>query len=77
MNDGKIAYDGTPKEVFSHYRELEQMGLAAPQTTYIVNELAERGMDVDTTATTISEAKESILKALLEKRQLRKGETFV
>ena len=77
VNDGKIAYDGTPKEVFSHYRELEQMGLAAPQTTYIVNELAERGMDVDTTATTITEAKESILKALLEKRQLRKGETFV
>jgi hypothetical protein len=34
-------------------------------------------MDVDTTATTITEAKESILKALLEKRQLRKGETFV
>ena len=64
VNDGKIAYDGTPKEVFAHYRELEQMGLAAPQTTYIVNELAERGMDVDTTATTISEAKESILKAL-------------
>ena len=64
VNDGGIAYDGTPKEVFSHYRELEQMGLAAPQTTYIVNELAERGLDVDTTATTITEAKESILKAL-------------
>ena len=64
MNDGKIAYDGTPKEVFSHYRELEEMGLAAPQTTYVMHELAERGMDVDTQATTIAEARVSILKAL-------------
>ncbi len=64
VNDGKIAYDGTPKEVFSHYRELEQMGLGAPQTTYIVNELAERGLDVDVRSTTIEEAKVSILKAL-------------
>lgn len=64
MNDGKIAYDGTPKEVFSHYRELEEMGLAAPQTTYVMHELAERGMDVDTQATTIAESRVSILKAL-------------
>ena len=64
VNDGKIAYDGTPKEVFSHYRELEEMGLAAPQTTYVMHELAERGMDVDTQATTIAEARVSILKAL-------------
>lgn len=64
VNDGRIAYDGTPKEVFSHYRELEEMGLAAPQTTYIMHELAERGMDVDTQATTIAEARVSILKAL-------------
>ncbi|MDO4804797.1 MAG: energy-coupling factor transporter ATPase [Lachnospiraceae bacterium] len=64
MNNGEIAYDGTPKEVFAHYRELEQMGLAAPQTTYVMNELAERGLDVDTEATTIREAKESISRAL-------------
>lgn len=64
MNGGKVAFDGVPKEVFSHYRELEQIGLAAPQITYIMHELKERGLDVDTGATTVEEAKESILKAL-------------
>lgn len=64
MNGGKVAFDGVPKEVFSHYRELEQIGLAAPQITYIMHELKARGLDVDTGATTVEEAKESILKAL-------------
>ena len=64
MYGGKVAFDGVPKEVFSHYRELEQIGLAAPQITYIMHELKARGLDVDTGATTVEEAKESILKAL-------------
>lgn len=64
INSGEKAYDGTPKEVFSHYRELENMGLAAPQITYIMNALKERGMDVDTSAITVEEAKASILSAL-------------
>ena len=32
MNNGHVALTGTPKEVFSHVSELEEMGLAAPQT---------------------------------------------
>ena len=64
MNHGEKAYDGTPKEVFSHYKELEQIGLAAPQMTYIMHALHDAGMDVDTTATTVEEARDSILKAL-------------
>lgn len=64
MNRGSVMYDGTPKEVFSHYRELEEVGLAAPQVTYILHELKERGFDVDTDATTIEEAAETVLKAL-------------
>lgn len=64
MNKGHVAFDDTPKKVFSHYKELEQMGLAAPQMTYIMHALKERGMDVDVTATTVDEAKESILRAL-------------
>ena len=43
MNQGEMMYDGTPKEVFSHYKELEKVGLAAPQVTYIMNALAEKG----------------------------------
>ena len=64
MNKGHVAFDDTPKKVFSHYKELEKMGLAAPQMTYIMHALKERGMDVDVTATTVEEAKTSILKAL-------------
>ena len=64
MNHGGVMYDGVPREVFSHYRELEEVGLAAPQVTYILHALRERGLEVDTAATTIEEAKTTILKAL-------------
>ncbi|MBQ2101534.1 MAG: energy-coupling factor transporter ATPase [Lachnospiraceae bacterium] len=63
MNHGRIAYDGTPKEVFTHYKELEEIGLACPQVTYVMHDLKDAGIDVDVTATTVEEAKQSILKA--------------
>lgn len=63
MNHGEAMLDGTVKEVFSHYKELEAVGLAAPQVTYIVHELAKRGFDVRTDVTTIEEASEEIFKA--------------
>ena len=63
MDAGRPAFDGTPKEVFAHYKELEKMGLAAPQVTYVMNDLKEMGYAVDASATTVSEAAESILKA--------------
>lgn len=64
MNRGSVLYDNTPREVFQHYQDLEQVGLAAPQVTYIMQALAKKGMRVDTAATTIGEAVEEILKAL-------------
>lgn len=64
LNKGKIIYDDVPKEVFKHHRELEKIGLMAPEVTYILSELKEKGFDVDINATTIEEAKESILKCL-------------
>lgn len=64
MNKGRVMYDDVPREVFRHYRELESVGLAAPQVTYILHELQGRGMRVDVNATTIEEAAETILKAL-------------
>ena len=64
VNDGKIPFDGAPREVFSHYKELETMGLAAPEITYVMHELRERGFPVDVNASTVAEAKESILKDL-------------
>ena len=62
MNDGEVLYDGTPRQVFRHYQELEEIGLAAPQVTYLMHELKEEGFPVDCDATTIEEAKAEILK---------------
>ena len=64
LDAGEIFLDGTPKEVFSHYKELEKIGLAAPQVTYLMHELKEKGFDVDISATTLEEAHQSILQAL-------------
>ena len=64
MNEGRKAYDDTPQKVFSHFAELEAIGLAAPQITYVMNALKDKGMAVDTNAITIEEAKVEILRAL-------------
>lgn len=64
MNRGSVLYDDTPKAVFRHYKELEQVGLAAPQVTYIMQALREKGMPVNMDATTIPEARDEILRAL-------------
>ena len=64
MNKGQVMFDDVPREVFKHYEELEKVGLAAPQVTYIMHALKSRGLDVDADATTIEEATNEILKAL-------------
>ena len=75
MNHGEMVFDDTPKNVFSHYKELEGMGLAAPQITYIMHALSENGLNVDTTATTVEEARDTILEALKKQKPslLKKG----
>ena len=62
MNKGSVMFDDIPKEVFAHYKELEEVGLAAPQVTYILHELQKKGWDVDVSATTIEEAAKAIAK---------------
>lgn len=69
MNKGSVMFDDIPRRVFAHYKELEEVGLAAPQVTYILHELKKRGLEVDTDVTTIEEATESILKALSAERR--------
>ena len=64
MNKGSVMLDGVPKDVFAHYKELEEVGLAAPAVTYIMQQLKQNGFAVSTDATTIEEAKEEILRAL-------------
>ena len=62
LNHGTLMLDGTPSEVFSHVQELEQVSLAAPQVTYLMKDLEKAGFRVDTTVTTIEEAKKEIIK---------------
>lgn len=63
MNHGEKMLDGTPREVFTHIQELEQVGLAAPQVTYIMHDLKEQGLLVRTDVTTIEEAAEEIIRS--------------
>lgn len=65
MNQGEVMFDDAPREVFKHYKELEQIGLAAPQVTYLMHELKERGLNVNTEAVTVAEARQSLLEALI------------
>ncbi len=67
MNHGNAALDGASKEVFRHYRELEEIGLAAPQVTYIIHALKEQGFPIADDITTIKEAREAILRAMGDK----------
>ena len=64
MNRGSVMFDDIPREVFGHVKELEAVGLAAPQVTYIIQALHEKGMAVNTDVTTLEEAEREILKAL-------------
>lgn len=72
MNHGKKVFDGAPREVFSHYKELEAMGLAAPQVTYLVHDLKDRGIPIDESITTVEEAREAIL-SLWRKKAEKEG----
>ena len=70
MNDGRLMYDDTPKAVFSHYKELEAIGLAAPEVTYVMNDLIKRGINVDASAITLEEGVASILEQFRNKGRI-------
>ena len=62
MNGGAVAYDGTPKEVFRYADELREIGLAAPEVTYLMKDLIASGLSVSPDVTTIEEARDEILR---------------
>lgn len=64
MNKSRVMFDDVPKMVFRHYKELEEVGLAAPQITYIMQALKAKGLRVDTDITGVEEARDAILAAL-------------
>ena len=61
MSEGRLLYDDEPVSVFRHVKELEKLGLAAPQITYIMKLLKERGLDVNTDVLRVGEAAAEIL----------------
>lgn len=73
MNKGCVMYDDEPREVFRHYAELEKIGLAAPQVTYIMKDLQAHGYDVSDDVTTIDEAKDEIKRYFASLAAARKG----
>ena len=66
MSGGEKRFDGTPKEVFKHYEELEELGLSAPQVSYLVQRLRRAGMLLSDEITTVAEARDAL-------RELLKG----
>ena len=73
MNHGEKVFDDTPREVFKHYRELEAIGLAAPQITYVVHTLRDHGVPIDNNITTVEEARDEILALLKKEGQAARG----
>ncbi len=69
LDDGKLVYFDSPKEVFRHYEELEKMGLSAPQITYLMGDLKKRGLQVDDSVGTVAEACREILRLWKEKEE--------
>lgn len=61
MHEGTVRYDGMPNEVFAHYKDLEKIGLSAPQVTYVMEGLAERGFHLPHNAITVQDAVDSIM----------------
>ena len=55
MHEGKVAMDGTPKEVFSHVEEIHGLALLPPQTVDILYRLRARGYDLPLDALTVEE----------------------
>ncbi|MCI5595669.1 MAG: energy-coupling factor transporter ATPase [Lachnospiraceae bacterium] len=70
MNKGHLMFDDKPVEVFRHKKELERMGLSAPETSYVMEELQKRGLSVNQDAITMEQACDSILEALKEGKRL-------
>lgn len=67
MNKSRVMFDDEPRKVFTHSRELEAVGLAAPQITYIMQTLKAKGLNVNTDIISIEEAKTEIIRTLKTK----------
>ena len=62
MDHGKVAMDGTPKQVFARAEELKALGLTVPDTVALLRELKANGLDVPVDALTVEECADAIMK---------------
>lgn len=63
MHDGKVVLEGTPQTVFQEIETLEEIGLAAPQVTYLGKKLEQKGIQLEEDLYTV----ENTVKALLSR----------
>lgn len=68
MHEGKIAMEGSSKEVFKQAEKLEQMGLGIPQITTFMRQYKRKGNEVRDDIITVEEAKEEILKLIRSRK---------
>ena len=69
MNQGSVLFDGNKREVFSHQKDLEKIGLSVPFFTYLAKDLNDHGFPVKKDILTLQEAKDEILKVLRRKSE--------
>lgn len=68
INDGQVAMDGTPEEIFRHGEALSAYGLDVPQGTALIHRLREHGISLDGECTTPEQCSDTIYKALSERK---------
>lgn len=74
MNHGKVALQGEPKDVFKEIDTLEEIGLGAPQVTYLMRELRRRGFNVSDEIFTVEQCKKELSRVLLNDKKINMGE---
>lgn len=60
MNEGRVAMDGAPREVFAQVEKLKSIGLTVPDTVELLYELRGAGCDLPLTAITVDECADAI-----------------
>ena len=73
VNDGRIPFQGPPREVFRHGAELERMGLGVPQMTRVFSRLRAMGVDIDPSVYTTEQARDAVLAKLARAGQQKQS----
>lgn len=78
LDHGELRMSGTPEEIFRRYKELEEMGLGAPQMTYLIHELKDLGIRFEERPDTVEEMADAIVKLYRKYQDAKKdGRTKV